>query len=654
MFKSIFTFPYFISIPLFTATFALSLMIKGTDDVLFGPFMVMMVGFLGLCVFPNFKNGWSLPINFVTGLALAFWLWLVIALQRTHVPFVSTFFTLEISILPLLFLAMILRPDREKWIPVHVAAGVLVLCGSAVWALIQFFFFFDTYGPRIHNPMLNPNNLGGLFNLGILPMLGLFFFAKTNKHAWVFLAVATLLFMGLLVTQSRGALLSLGVTGFILIVFTLFYRPLPWRRYGALAGAFIVAAVVINSFSQGSLEESIGLIAKFNEAHTVQARYALWESTFQMMKDHFWTGIGLGTFFFFYPKYRQTIDASDGFFAHMDPLQFGAETGFPAMFIFYALLVAILVRTIWAVKVLPSNSTQRLHIIAPFCAMLAITLHTHITFHLYMPGILTMMAVLLAYWYQATELAMGDGVKRRLLQPRTKNQKYGVISVFVLMGLIGVIWPARASLGVHYSKEAQAASVAGDNDKSREMTAMMGKIAPDSFTRYFEYEARFRISIILKQAKTMNVNNLRKLYDEAMYYLDEAEKRNPSFVHIWALRARTYQAVDDILIVDGNEQAIRLLHKSLEQNPLALESRMMLSNLYETIGDKGRALGVLQDGIKWPRPKGRQDIQFMLEAARLYKEFGSQENYDKLMKEAHRRSKFYGITIKMPDEKSGS
>ena len=77
-------------------------------------------------------------------------------------------------------------------------------------------------------------------------------------------------------------------------------------------------------------------------------RIAAWRNTFQMMRDHFFPGVGLSNWPIYYPLY-QSASQPDPFFSlerqperlHNDPLQLLAETSFVGLFLYLCLFTII-------------------------------------------------------------------------------------------------------------------------------------------------------------------------------------------------------------------------------------------------------------------------------------------------------------------------
>ncbi len=629
------------SVPLLLSGFGLSVFFIGTDSVLFAPAVICLFLLAAVTLYPNFKDGWAVPKTTTVAFVALFWLWLFLGHFWSSVPNLSTFFTILISILPALFLVLILAPEPQKSMRVHALAVGGMIGAFALWALIQFFFLFETYGPRIHHPMLNPNNLAGLFEMALLPALAMFFASKGRNPTILSALVLLVFYAALVVTQSRGAFVSCAMSACVLLPFALWVNKAAWKKFMVVVVMAVLVPTLVNIYSNGVLHGNLMGFGRIMQLHSFLDRLLLWESTWEMVKDNFWLGTGLGTFFYYYPNYRDSSDLSDGFFAHMDPLQLWAETGVLTYVLFYGILICVLLRTIKAVRA-ANNERLKLQIMGTFCGMLALSLHTHLTFHFYMPGILVPLSTLLAYWYVRTEKALNDEGERVSFVP--SRAMFLTSSVVVSLAVIVVGgWCIRSAMAIHMMNDVTAKTYTGKKEIARAKMEKVKFWAPDSYERYYEYEARFRIDDLWSGIKTMEPQKAQKAYEEAVYFLDEAEKRNPAHTRIWDLRARLFLIVDGVFVQGGTDKAAVLFTRVLKANALSVDSRVALANLYKGRGELGKALAVLEEGTRWPAVKGQPDVNFLTALAQVKLQMGDKVAHDRIIEEARKRAIRYGL-----------
>jgi len=190
------------------------------------------------------------------------------------------------------------------------------------------------------------------------------------------------------------------------------------------------------------------------------------------------------------------------------------------------MLVCVLLRTIRAVRAAGGDMRARMEIMGSFCGMLALTGHTHIDFHFYMPGMLLPMSGLLSFWYMATERALGDaGSRLAWVLPASGRMRLAAVAVPALLALIVGGWTVRTSTATWMMGQVQKEAAKKHTEEATKKLYLAGIIAPGSYSRYPEYEARFRVAKLLDNVKDkkMPVEDVRKLYDETLLYLDKAE-----------------------------------------------------------------------------------------------------------------------------------
>lgn len=629
-FKSIISisYPWIVTVPLLLAAYTLGVYFRGTDNVLFMPAIVSLMGLSLFALMPGLKRGWRIPRSLVFVTVVLFWSYVSISVLWSTVPYNSVFFALIIGILPFLFVVFTLAPEPVKWLKIHGS----VLGGAAailsIWAGIQFFFFYEEYGPRIHHPMLNPNNLAVLFNMTLFPCLALLFYARKRPHIIAAFLLLMLVFMALLVTQSRGAILSFWIA---LVPFLFFCRKcegLNWFRFITVCTGFGILFLVVDHISGGMLAGNIAKVSRGLELASAVDRLELWKSTWQMIKEHPWLGTGLGTFFYYYPAYRSRIDRSDGFFVHMDPLQFWEEMGVIAPILFYAVLIAVLYVTVKAIRVLPVDSSMRLWVMAPFCGLLALAGHTHITFHLYILIVMIPAGFLLAWWFIATEKILGED--RVTIRIKETSVKWLSAFLVIVLYLFIASWLARAAYATHLLNESNILMNHGNWTAGYEKVLIADKVAPDSYSRPYEYHAKYRLALLWDNATRRSREERKALYDQALMYVNKAIDRNPATTHLWNYKA--------LILFSGREfdpeaqdKAIALLNETIEANPMLIDARLGLAKIYQAQGELRKALDILEGGLGRFVPKNQTTINFFLEIAKLRLQLGDKKGYEEMM-----------------------
>jgi tetratricopeptide (TPR) repeat protein len=147
---------------------------------------------------------------------------------------------------------------------------------------------------NIYGPFAHPNSYAGFLVLWVPGLLGavvVFWREKTSQWRTIAAAVCALLGLAALwLTHSRGALLGLVVAGMVLGLF-LYRRWLRAHAVVSLIGLVLVAGLGFGVWRGGLLTRGVG---KSN--NTVAQRLEYWRTTWQMIREHPWLGVGPGNF----------------------------------------------------------------------------------------------------------------------------------------------------------------------------------------------------------------------------------------------------------------------------------------------------------------------------------------------------------------------
>jgi O-antigen ligase len=233
-----------------------------------------------------------------------------------------------------------------------------------VFALVSFALFpargaifnylggYTVWGRALWNHIYaNPNDLAALT---LLQLAGAAALLATDRARWIRLgALASVLVLTVLVlmTQSRGALIALAV-------FAVLALTSQRRRPGALllAGAVVAAAALFAP--AGAWERARGLVhltstetlAQADHEGSARQRFVIWTVAAAVIADQPVTGVGLGA----YPQAHERYAASEGVAwvaggkrdTHSTYLNVAAETGYPGLLLFLAMLGAV----VWAAE----------------------------------------------------------------------------------------------------------------------------------------------------------------------------------------------------------------------------------------------------------------------------------------------------------------
>jgi O-antigen ligase len=189
-------------------------------------------------------------------------------------------------------------------------------------------------------PFINRHHFAGYMELTIALPLGLLFAGAVDKEKrLLFIFIAGLMGVALVMTASRGGIISLVCEVLFFVVVTAIFRkhgeerhrrPSRLKAVGVRLGlaAVLLVGLFIGVLSLGgemSLNRLIVDSVNTNDPTTGRAHF--WSVTLQIIKAHPWIGTGLGAFGVVYTKF----DSRNGLFrleqAHNDYLQVLSDGG---------------------------------------------------------------------------------------------------------------------------------------------------------------------------------------------------------------------------------------------------------------------------------------------------------------------------------------
>ena len=221
-----------------------------------------------------------------------------------------------------------------------VISGALV----ALYGVMQYVFgwtttnawideeMFEEETMRVFSTLANPNVLGEYLLL-VLPVSAVFFLKDKAKtfSKWIYLIVTGVLFLCLILTQSRGCWLGFMVS---VAIFVTFYEGRLWAIIPLIVCMlpFVLPQTIIDRLmSVGDMGDS-----------STSYRVFIWMGTMGILRHYLAGGIGMGEAAFnqVYPFF--SYNAIIAPHAHNTFLQLLVEGGIPALAVFIAIIVAYL------------------------------------------------------------------------------------------------------------------------------------------------------------------------------------------------------------------------------------------------------------------------------------------------------------------------
>lgn len=595
---------------MWAAVFISSLMLLGIYDA--ETFLVscvlLITGILGAIYALPKGQPLTMTKSPVVLLLFAFWALAFVSVIFSESSFTSFIFFCFVGMLPMGFIYAALVPDKDRLFSAAFKVGAGVYAALSVMCLVQYFFIPELlpYG-RTQYPFGNPNSLAGYLSLGFFCIYGVIIKLGASKKQYALFGLALLVLTAILTTGSRGGTLAL-ITGMGVLTFLLRAHVGKQKRlHFSFLGFGVLSFIGLTVFAPSVNWQTPGDVL----AGSISGKFPLlwnrpevWASTWEIVKDHFWTGTGIGTFFQVYPGYRGNDAGTAGHMAHNDVLQFWAEMGVAAPLIFISLMGAAIVKTVKIMRVIPPADDRRIMIAAVFCALGAMVLHTQISFHFYVLPMLFVSGTMLAFWfYQAQRLLP---YARWQVTGGSRNE-----NLLVKMCL-GALVLCCAFMFVRF----QTSEVLTDLSKAEMRRGNLagfvsginaaGDLSFKRNARALALASTVPSGIVKANGANMDQNEVFKLLTQAEGLLDRSLENNlylASSYHEKALvaeMAMRYVPERYTAHHKGNPPDARaLMEKSVHYNPLHANTRVRLAEMMISQGEEDEAYALLKDGLTW-------------------------------------------------------
>lgn len=599
---------------------------------LFGISVALVFGWGIFVLQKGVEKGWQVPQSWAHRFMGAFWLLVFFSLFVSQVIQVSLMAFCFFSVMPLSFYMFTLRDDKKSMIAIGYALAAIFAVLS-VWALIQFFFFNVENKGAAHHPLANSNSLGALFNLAIFSGVGWIFVAKDKGEKWIATGLSVLYFGGLVATSSRGAFFSLALCLPLLLIF-LKADVLKHSQYFValvLGGLVFFFSTLLGDFETNRIVVRVMDTVTMVQPDVSNNRLNIWNGAYHMLQENWLFGIGIGMFFLYYNQYRIPEEVQGVYHAHSDPLQFWIEVGILGPVLFYAFLIAVLVRTIKAYNASKIGTKERSLLMTSFFALSAVTLHSHVTFNFYNLSILYGCGFLLAVWYLVSERILGLG-RKDLAMPAKVTYSSGLVLICLpFLMLAGLFLPYLTS--EYLVDKARLNLIAGDLDKFAGNLQLSHR-----FSQYSNYRAHLLgvtvpLSLLEHARYQMDDERLKDVVDQALYYLDNAGSVNPRSAAVLYYKGNLRKLAPARLLPDDFKTSEEYYRDALKLNVLHLGSRMALADLLNVRGEEGEALKILEDGYRYHYRKSMV-VNYYESIARAYLRAGRIEEATKAMQRA--------------------
>lgn len=472
------------------------------------------------------EDGWSLPSSWVLYLAGAFWALVAFSLTWSQVKSVSLMGFCMFSVMPLTFFTGVIA-FKDDFFKKSATALAVIFALLSVWAIIQFFFLNNYFKGQATHPLADPSSLAALLSMGFVGALGWVLSTK-SKYKNMAVALAVLILCGIISTVARGPVLAL-VPALVVMGWVL------WPYVKAQKKALVLitlCGVLFYGLSSLGLEKRLDIGQRFlgtfeNGLGGEQGRLTIWRSAKEMIEDRPVLGTGMGTFFLYYPQYREKEAFNTITLVHNDPLQFWVELGVMGPVLFYAFIIAAAMRTRRALRLAKDEkfSHDKLVVGTSFSALVALVAGCHVGFSHYNLSILMIEGFLLAVWFLATGRMLGEKTKTSQMPekiPMALNKALLAvpfcIAGFMFISIVG---------GELYANKASDSLFKEDMFGFAQDINNASRISQDMNYRVYILAVNVPLAILDFKKDNIQEDDALQLYNQAKGYMSRAMELNP-------------------------------------------------------------------------------------------------------------------------------
>jgi O-antigen ligase len=276
-------------------------------------------------------------------------------------------------------------------------AGIAVLIFGFVLSFLSILQFLWSPGRIVwvnhdltgsFGPYVDHDHYAGLMEL-VIPVSACYVLSRPrrdplNGMLWFGVLVPA---VSLLLTGSRGGLVTILIEIAILSWIVIWRNPLPGRSMRVAASGLALAALATVFFwlVPTYVLSRLGTINNYVPQASAGNRPALWRNSLGIFRDHPWVGAGLGSFVTAYPVHQTEAQDLVTEHAHNDYVEALAETGIAGGVLMLAALVLFISRLIGPLEKQLTREPAWIQLGATI-ACCGIIVHSFVDFNLHIPA----------------------------------------------------------------------------------------------------------------------------------------------------------------------------------------------------------------------------------------------------------------------------
>ncbi len=242
---------------------------------------------------------------------------------------------------------------------------------------------------------VNRHDFAAYMEMTISVPLGLLFVGAVGKdRKLLYITAVGLMGIALLLSGSRGGLVSLLAEIFFLIILTTKTRNSKQMFLKVAMAVLLVATIITGAILIGGETSLTRLAETANSEDFSSSRLQIWSVTLSIIKSNLPFGIGIGAYSVAYPLYDTFNGAARVEQAHNDYLQVLADAGIVGLLIGGFFLFTLFRRGLENIKT--SNMLRRGVAVGAFAGCFAILVHSLFDFVLHITAIAVLFITLIA------------------------------------------------------------------------------------------------------------------------------------------------------------------------------------------------------------------------------------------------------------------
>jgi O-antigen ligase/Tfp pilus assembly protein PilF len=469
----------------------------------------------------------------------------------------------------------------------------------------------------------------------IFPVGFSYFLLEDNKKIKLsYFFHLSILFVSLLICQSRGIWISIGLTLVFafLIIFryklgNIFRKNKKWLI--ALLAVFIFITFIYsfeNPLNKSRITVTERAMSTFevDKDPSINTRFLMWRVTFEMFKDNLLFGLGIGTFKYHYLDYQavylqknpQYIKyAGKAAEAHNEYLQLASEIGIVGLVLFLAIIFLFYYFVYqWFEK--SGENRKKMTVFGLILGITCFLIHCMFTFPLHVPVLgatfFIILGLALAYMNISGENTSEDMSEIRFNINRLI--KYILLFITIILAFLGAwglaIKPYLAEInyfkGAKYFAEHNNSAASEYFLKAAQLDSDNGRIMHALGSTYYQLGLQEEAQKILQQ--TTEIYNDRNTYRNlSLSYLqtENYEKAKEEFERAIYLDPEFYEAYNDLAslyVYQGEyERAIETWQRAIDLGLEFKEKHIFLYYIgmaYQRMDDTENAYNYFLDALK--------------------------------------------------------